>query len=250
MRKSPFGLRELRAHQQRHHAAGEEEHARGDDVEDPDPLVVDGDEPARDAAALPGGHRRRGDALDVNCHRAPPPPGSRSAPRICASSQSLPTGGIAPAALADDLLDRRVVVEQLVPAAAAGRCRPRRRARGTCAQAPVERLLAELGRARLLRARLPRRASRRTRRAAAPRPRPSSPRAGGRRTRRTGRGTSRVVSALNQVTFVTPGIASNLPPSAGIHQEWMTSKSGAVTSSRTVWPTGARSWSIAMTPFG
>ena len=56
--------------------------------------------------------------------------------------------------------------------------------------------------------------------------------------------------AWNQVSFVTPGIASILPPSAGIHQEWMTSVSGAVTSRLTGTPTGARSWSIAMTPFG
>ena len=56
--------------------------------------------------------------------------------------------------------------------------------------------------------------------------------------------------ALNHVTFVVPGIASNLPPSAGIHHEWITSKSGAETSSLTVWPTGARRLSTAMTPFG
>ena len=41
-----------------------------------------------------------------------------------------------------------------------------------------------------------------------------------------------------------------MPPSAGIHHEWITSKSGAVTSSRTFRPTGARSLSTEMTPFG
>jgi hypothetical protein len=50
--------------------------------------------------------------------------------------------------------------------------------------------------------------------------------------------------------LVTPGIASNFPPSAGIHHEWITSKSGAVISSRTGCPTGARSRSTAITPFG
>ena len=48
-------LRELRAHQQGHQPAGDEEDGGRGDVEDPDPLVVDGDEPARHAAARPGG---------------------------------------------------------------------------------------------------------------------------------------------------------------------------------------------------
>ena len=56
--------------------------------------------------------------------------------------------------------------------------------------------------------------------------------------------------ASNQVVFVRPGMASILPPSAGIHQEWITSQSGAVTFSSTVRPSGARSRSIATTPFG
>ena len=51
--------RELRAHEQREDAAGDEEDERRRDVEDPDPLVVDGDEPARDAAALPAHGRNR-----------------------------------------------------------------------------------------------------------------------------------------------------------------------------------------------
>ncbi len=38
--------------------------------------------------------------------------------------------------------------------------------------------------------------------------------------------------------FTVPGIASILPPSAGIHHECMTSQSGAVTSSSTVRPCG------------
>ena len=41
---------------------------------------------------------------------------------------------------------------------------------------------------------------------------------------------------LNQVLLVRPGTASILPPSLGIHQEWMTSS--AVMSSVTVIPTG------------
>ena len=42
---------------------------------------------------------------------------------------------------------------------------------------------------------------------------------------------SPIFSALNQVWFVRPGIASILPPSAGTHQLWMTS--GVTTSSVT-----------------
>ena len=57
-------------------------------------------------------------------------------------------------------------------------------------------------------------------------------------------------STSNQVSFTTPGIASIFPPSAGIHQEWMTSSSGAVTSRRTGTPAGARNLSIATAPFG
>ena len=59
-----------------------------------------------------------------------------------------------------------------------------------------------------------------------------------------------VFDALNQVSFTRPGIASILPPSAGIHHEWMTSVSGEVTSRRTGTPTGARRWSIETAPFG
>ena len=54
----------------------------------------------------------------------------------------------------------------------------------------------------------------------------------------------------NHVWFGWPGMASILPPSAGIHQLWITSSSGAVTSSLTGRFTGARMVSIAMTPFG
>ncbi len=49
-----LGLAELEPHQHRHDAAGEEEEERRDDVEDPDPLVVEGHEPLRDRALLPG----------------------------------------------------------------------------------------------------------------------------------------------------------------------------------------------------
>jgi hypothetical protein len=41
-----------------------------------------------------------------------------------------------------------------------------------------------------------------------------------------------------------------LPPRAGIHQEWITSASGDVTTSFTGTPAGARIVSIATTPFG
>ena len=57
-------------------------------------------------------------------------------------------------------------------------------------------------------------------------------------------------SARNHVWLTLPGIASILPPSAGIHHEWITSHSGAVTCSSTVLPSGTRRRSTAMTPFG
>ena len=57
------------------------------------------------------------------------------------------------------------------------------------------------------------------------------------------------LSALNQL-FVRPGIASILPPSAGIHQLWITSSSGAVTVERDDRPTGTRRRSTAIAPFG
>ena len=57
-------------------------------------------------------------------------------------------------------------------------------------------------------------------------------------------------SASNQVSFTVPGIASILPPRAGIHHEWITSSSGATTTRRTGTPTGARICSMATTPFG
>ena len=41
---------------------------------------------------------------------------------------------------------------------------------------------------------------------------------------------------LNQVLFTWPGTPSTLPPSLGIHQEWITSE--ALTSSVTVVPVG------------
>ena len=56
--------------------------------------------------------------------------------------------------------------------------------------------------------------------------------------------------AWNHVLLTLPGIASIFPASAWIHHEWMTSQSGAVTSSSTVRPTGARMVSKATTPFG
>jgi hypothetical protein len=59
-------LGELCPDQQRHDPAGDEEEPSGREVEDPDPLVVDRDEPAGDAAAVPGRSGLCG--LDVNRH--------------------------------------------------------------------------------------------------------------------------------------------------------------------------------------
>ena len=57
-------LRELGPHEQRHQAGREEEEERRDDVEDPDPLVVDRRQPAGDAAVAPG----RADRLGPDGH--------------------------------------------------------------------------------------------------------------------------------------------------------------------------------------
>jgi hypothetical protein len=45
-------VRELRAHEERLDAAGAEEGERREEVEEPDPLVVDGREPADEAGPL------------------------------------------------------------------------------------------------------------------------------------------------------------------------------------------------------
>ena len=246
--KSLVRLGELRADQQRHDPAGDEEEPGRADVEDPDPLVVDGDEPAREAAALPGGSWC---GLDVNRHRALLPRGSRSAPPSAARPSPCRPAASRPAA-------RCGRPARAPPASSSSWLPASARADVALAGEPValraraaERLLAERRRCPSSWAlRLLLQPGVELRCAASPRPRPSSPRAGSRRTRRTGRGRSPARSALNHVSFVTPGIASNLPPSAGIHQEWITSKSGAVTSSRTLRPTGARSLSTAITPFG
>jgi hypothetical protein len=60
-------LRQLRAHEERKHAAGAEEDEARDEVEDSNPLVVDGRDPAREAAAPP----RHGvlDGLGSSRHR-------------------------------------------------------------------------------------------------------------------------------------------------------------------------------------
>ena len=60
-------LRELGAHQERHHAGREEEEERGDDVEDPDPLVVDRRQPAGDAAVA----ARSGSTVSVRTATSP-----------------------------------------------------------------------------------------------------------------------------------------------------------------------------------
>ena len=66
--KCLFGLRELRADQQRHDPAGEEEEPGRGDVEDPDPLVVGRDSQLATRPRCQAGMRR----LGVNRHRAPP----------------------------------------------------------------------------------------------------------------------------------------------------------------------------------
>ena len=70
-------LHELEPDHQRADAGEQEEPERRPDVEDPDPLVVGRDEPARDAAALPGGNVRLV-RLDSTGHSAGSPPGRRA----------------------------------------------------------------------------------------------------------------------------------------------------------------------------
>ncbi len=68
------GLCQLNPHEQRHYAGCEEEDERGHEVEDADPLVVDGRQPARDATVLPGwGERLRPNRLPAPT-RAPASP--------------------------------------------------------------------------------------------------------------------------------------------------------------------------------
>ena len=114
------GLRQLRPQQDGCEPAGEEEEPEADDV-DPDPLQVDGDEPARDAAAP----ARPGPC--VNRRRIPPRVVGQ---RLHLAPPVLPTGGIRLRPLRTTCSTASVVAEELVPQAA-GRCRPRRPARGT-----------------------------------------------------------------------------------------------------------------------
>ena len=91
--------RELRAHQQREHAARRRRRPSAvHDVEDPDPLVVDGREPARDLAALPVA---RVDRFCSSRHSSPPPcrcssSDTRAARSSARSSRSSPTAGMLP----------------------------------------------------------------------------------------------------------------------------------------------------------
>jgi hypothetical protein len=62
-------MRELGAHQHREDPARAEEDQARDEVEDPDPLVVDGRDPGREPAAVP---RHRVDGLGSNRHRQTP----------------------------------------------------------------------------------------------------------------------------------------------------------------------------------
>ena len=88
------------------------------------------------------------------------------------------------------------------------------------------------------------------RRGAVPGRTSASRRAGHRRAVRSGPRRSRASLAVNHVWLIRPGIAAIWPPRAGIHHEWMTSQSGAVTVRCTGSPAGTRSRSIATAPFG
>ena len=67
VRKCSSGVASCDADQQREHAADREEDERRDDVEDPDPLVVDRRQPRADLAAAPVG-AVRASRLDVDGH--------------------------------------------------------------------------------------------------------------------------------------------------------------------------------------
>ena len=71
-------MRELRAHEHGQDPARAEEDEACDEVKDPDPLVVDGRDPGREAAAVP---RHRVDGLGSNRHRRIPASGRPSARR-------------------------------------------------------------------------------------------------------------------------------------------------------------------------
>ena len=84
---------QLRADQLGHDPAGDEEERGRGDVEDPDPLVVDGDEPARHLAPLP----LRDERCSVSALAAKASPSDRRRGRRAAPVlQSRPTGGIWP----------------------------------------------------------------------------------------------------------------------------------------------------------
>ena len=203
--------------------ASDEEHERGRDVEDPDPLVVRRDEPARDLPALPGRCR-----FSSGCHSAGSPSGTPRALAICSSRPARADGGHrAAAAVADEGRERCRIGQRRRAGDRAGRCRPRRarpwhfgahaRPRPPCPSSSRS--------GALLAAALVSQAS-------------NSP-LDMTSTEASIRACSRPQSsahwpvyvppssASNHVSFVLPGIASILPPSAGIHHEWMTSVSGS-----------------------
>ena len=197
--------RELRADQEREDAAEREEDERRADVEDPDPLVVDGRQPRGDPAAGASrrGRRRPGVSALAATGRVPVRSASSCTRRArrsgrrssrCRRPASCPTPlrriVVRPfASVSSGLLaERRADV-----AAVRAGGRPRRRARTPPCRArsrPGSRRRAAMNCSYW--------------RAARRRPGRSSSRAGCRRARRSGRRTC-PAGALNQVWFVRPG---------------------------------------------
>src|SRR5438874_9452799 len=254
--------RELRAHQQGDDPAGHEEDQAREDVEDPDPLVVDGRQPARVAAARDDG--RSGSARDPNRHSAP---SSNAADMylldgaLACSREALDVGeqgvhlpripapadrGHLDAAVSQQRLDRVGLVEDRVSAQVRPEAALPLKAVAGGADA-VEGHLAEVGGTALLRPGL----------AVVP---GLEVAVGSAFTVPSMCGCSYpqnsphwplnvpVRSARNLRWSVLPGIASSLPCRAGIHQLWSTSSE--VMSSFTSWFAGIRIRSTWMTPLG
>ena len=213
---------------ERHEPGEDEEDDRGRDVEDPDPLVVRRDEPARHPPPLPGGYR-----FSPSCHSAGSPSGRWRALRPARpSSPRRPRASLRARPLrtrfssACGFGERRRSGDARADAALAGEAV----ALGAHAF-PL--LLAELGRpcvcvvALLVEPRVERRLRHDLDGREHPRVLEAAQLCALARCRRLR------LSASNHVSFVRPGIASILPPSAGIHHEWMTSESGAFTTSFT-----------------
>ena len=188
----------------------DEEDERRRDVEDPDPLVVRRDEPARHPPALPGGYR-----LSPGCHSAGSPSGSWPARRSARRVQLGADGGHRRAArpLRTRVSSACGFGERRRPGDPRRRCRPHREAVALGAHAfPL--LLAELGGAVVWSCGAAR-ATRRTPPATSPRPTRASARARGRRAPRTARCRRLRLSASNHVSFVRPGDRVDLAAERG-----------------------------------